>query len=87
MKNNLTNEYNSFKADNLEEIRIREKRRKPLFKEDNDEHQNSPKQLNRGEVFPTKIFKPDPSLKRKVFQINSENENELIVHGKGIINF
>ncbi len=66
---NTFNEYGGF--------RYREKRKRPLFKENNNIEL---KQSNRAEVFPTKAFKPDPLYER----IHFNNHIEIIEFKEGI---
>lgn len=64
------NEFNSYNE--FGEFRFREKRKRPNFSDDNNEDLNSKKSNNRGEIFPTKIFKPDSSKERKSFKLQEE---------------
>ncbi len=83
--NKNKNDFNSFNE--FGEFRFREKRKRPNFSDDYDEDLNS-KKYNRGEVFQTKIFKPDSSKERKAFKLQDEyiNINAEVAKGIFIIN-
>jgi hypothetical protein len=77
-ENKSKNDFTSFEE--FGEFRFREKRKRPLFTEDNNDNLNS-KKSNRGEIFPTKIFKPDSSKERKDFKLQDDIINPEILKG------
>lgn len=76
------NDFNSF--DEFGEFRFREKRKRPIFSDNKDNEELYSKKSNRGEVFTSKVFKPDSENERKVFKLKNEYEKETLLKTKEI---
>ena len=77
-ENKNKNDFTSFEE--FGEFRFREKRKRPLFTEDNNDNLYS-KKSNKRDIFPTKIFKTDSSKERKAFKLQDDIKDQEILKG------